>query len=95
MKIKLTKKQIEILKFMDENEEDILCSGNEVWYGDNKTNNKLLNSLLRLCLIKDNDYNENSSIYYTINGDGIKAYKEGYVNIPDEAIKAIKLLLNK
>lgn len=80
MKHILTKRQIEVLKHIHENDSDIVSSYGETYYGDNKTNMKLVASLLRLALIKCDDYtNFNTTERYFINSDGIKAYQQGFI----------------
>lgn len=88
MKVKLTKKQIEILKHIHENEETIVVSGKEAFYGNERTAIKTVYNLLRACCISADGYlGSDKTQYYNINGTGIKAYKQGYIELPDELFK--------
>ncbi len=84
MKFKLTKKQIEILKYLDENDQDIIVNGNEAWYGINKTNVRMVYSLVRLVLISEDGY---LSGHYNINSTGIEAYKQEFVELPNGLVR--------
>lgn len=78
-KVKLTKRQIEVLKTIHEQETDILHSFGDTYFGDEKTNMKLVDNLLRLCLIKCDDFsNFQETERYVITSTGIEAYKNGY-----------------
>ena len=86
MKIKLTKKQTEVLKFLDDNQdESIAVSGKEAFYGNEQTNIKLIYNLLKLCCISADGYLGNDKTqYYIINGTGKDAHKQGFVELSDE-----------
>lgn len=55
----LSKAAIKVLRMIVEDEEDLFCSNGECWVGYHRTTNKVLNELLRLCLIKNDSVSEN------------------------------------
>jgi len=85
MRIKLTKRQLEVLRILKEEEESILFDKGGGWYaGCEPTNGKLVNSLLRLCLLRADDNNRyGQTEYYEINGSGEEALETGYADISE------------
>lgn len=88
MKFFLTKRQIEVLNILFKEQTDIAIEAGEVYVGDEKTNYKLVNQLLRYCLLKDTSFSNVKR--YEINVDGIKALKNGFVDLNE---KFLNLLL--
>lgn len=74
--MKLTKRQREILEGLRLAETDLSCefdlveSDGEVWFGLERTNQKLLIFLLRNCLVSLQDDSGGGSKYYKINSWG-------------------------
>lgn len=99
----LTPAMEKVLRWMskvggDGSDEDgeLVVEGGEAWYGLNRTSMRVVNSLLRLCLIRDNTKDgamtETSYRYYTINEEGRKilvdvAYKPKILEAISKASK--------
>lgn len=73
---KLTAKQRFVLnKLLNEEEELVYEEGAGWWIGEDRTNGKLANSLLRACLISDCSFG--SVLRFSINQTGRNALKSG------------------
>ena len=73
---KLTKRQREVLQaLLDDDGIDLAHNkGAGWWIGDRQTNGKLVNSLLRRCLLREISF-QDGIIRYTINESGERALK--------------------
>lgn len=73
----LTKSQIRVLTWLRDNKNEadgaITCDGLECWYGFNKTNWQMVNSLLQLVLVSDVSDTNGGTKRYAINGSGERA----------------------
>lgn len=76
MKSFCTKGQLKIIKAMKLAEDndcyedaEIVCSGLECWVGDHRTNWKIVNGLLRLCLLRDVS-DTKGCLRFTLNEEG-------------------------
>jgi len=74
--VKLTDRQFEILKKMNDEEEEFVGKGNEWWVGYDKTNWKTAKCLLVYCLISGWEFRCSSFQYLHINESG-QAYLAG------------------
>ena len=59
---------------------DILCSSGKAFYGKQETSMKLVYGLLRLCLIKEDEFQGSIVQRYVITADGILALQNGYID---------------
>lgn len=76
----LSKRAVEVLRYLKDHDEDLVSAGHTVWYGLNRTNWSVLNQLLECSFVSQDQF---MKTYYSLNGSGIR-FLEGLPPYLDE-----------